>query len=197
LFKYSYDSVDKALLDEPHTIHEVQVSLTKGDRNCQLRANLPINDRQINNIDAIPKCLGILASAKIYCIHIANLPPKIDGESLSKEFNWPIYYILLRPVVDEQSPPTECWLRAVNSEQIADDFVNEWNEKTIFGYRIKCYYEEDTKDLCKYFRFGKCHQKVGCQWEHTMCPSNRACSSPDCPYGHDIGVRTTRIPDGK
>ena len=141
--------------------------------------------------------MGILEPAKVYCINIANLPPKIDAESLSKEFNWPIYYILMRPVVDEQSPPTECWLRGVNSEQIADEFVKKWSEKIIFGYRIKCSYEEDTKDLCKYFRFGQCYQKDACQWEHIMCPVNRTCSFLDCPYGHDKGVKTTQIPNGK
>ena len=78
--------------------------------------------------------LKILEPTKVYCINIANLPPKIDGESLSKEFNWPIYHILMRSVADEQSPPTECWLKSVNSEQIADDFVKEWNGKLIFGY---------------------------------------------------------------
>ena len=138
MFEYSYDSVDKALLDEPHIIHEVQVSLKKGDRNYQLRANLPINHRQITNTDGIPTFLGVLDPAKVYCIKIENLPSKIDGESLSKVFNWPIYHILMGSVTDEQSPPTECWLKSVNSEQIADDFVKEWNGKLIFGYRIKC-----------------------------------------------------------
>ena len=130
--------MDKALLDEPYVIHEVQVSLKKGDRNYQLRANAPVFNIQIKNIDEIPTFLGILEPTKVYCINIANLPPRIDGESLSKEFNWPIYHILMRSVADEQLPPMECWLKSVNSEQIANDFVKEWNGKLIFGYRIKC-----------------------------------------------------------
>jgi hypothetical protein len=181
----------------PHTIHEVHVNLKKGDRNYQLRANVPINHRQVENIDGITTFLGILEPAKVYCIHIENLAPKIDADSLSHEFNWPIYHILMLPVANESWLPTECWLKSVNSEQSADDFVKEWNGKIIFGYRIKCSYEEDTKDLCKFFQCGLCDKEDDCEWEHIMCPANRTCSSPDCPYGHDKGVKTAPIAIGK
>ncbi len=127
---------------------------------------------------------------KKYCIHITNLPPNIDAETLSAEFYWDIYDIVMDPSARDQALKTQCWLKNANNEREVDDFVKRWNRKTVMGSIIQCDKEEDKLELCNKFQYGRC-QKNGddCHWEHVPCTAQNTCSST-CPYGHKFGMKS-------
>jgi hypothetical protein len=134
---------------------------------------------------------------KIYCIHITNLPSNADAEILSKKFSWTIDNIVINSPFDNQSSPIECWLKGIDEQQEAENFVQRWNGQLILGLKIACEVEEDQLELCKEFRIGKCPKKTDvCDWGHIMCTADGRCSS-DCPYGHREGLKTGYVNNGK
>src|SRR5438045_3265748 len=114
---------------------------------------------------------------KIYCIHITNLPSNVDGEILSKKFNWPIDSILINSSLDNQSSPIECWLKDIRDLEWAEEFVEQWDGQSVLRSKIKCEVEEDKLDFCNKFRIGTCPKTSDvCDWEHIMCTANGRCS---------------------
>ncbi len=136
--------------------------------------------------------------AKKYRIHITNLPTNIDAETLSKEFNWDIYNIVMDPSVDDRASLMQCWLKNANDETEVDKFVQDWNRKVIGGSIIQCEKEEDELELCNKFQLGRCRKSSGeCHWEHVPCTAQGNCAST-CPYGHICGMKPERdSPIGK
>ncbi len=124
-----------------------------------------------------------------YCIHITNLPVNIDAETLSDEFVWDIYDIVMDPSISDQASPRQCWLKNPNSEGEVDDFVKRWNRKVISGSSIQCEKQEDALELCNQFQLGRCQKTSDvCHWEHVPCTAEGTCSSI-CPYGHKFGMK--------
>jgi hypothetical protein len=220
--------VDKALLDRPHIVKNIELDLRKARRRGRVETSTPAETtaiarsnhssiaRKKSNIKQVtisksiiftcfarfyPSLLDLRSNFldserttinipyKIYCIHISNLPPSVDAATLSKKFNWSIRNILMESSSDISSLPLQCWLKVLDNRQTAEDFVRNWDGKTISGSRIVCDVEEDRLELCNKFRTGECSKTSEvCDWEHIPCTANGNCSS-DCPYGHKEGMK--------
>jgi len=132
-------------------------------------------------------CLSL--PLKKYRIHVTNLPANTDAETLSEEFDWDIYDIVMDPSTANRALPTQCWLKNANNEREVDDFVRRWNRKTVGVSIIQCEKEEDEFELCNKFQFGRCPKSSDvCHWEHVPCTARGTCSST-CPYGHELGMK--------
>jgi hypothetical protein len=130
--------------------------------------------------------------AKKYRIHISNLLANIAVETLSEEFDWDIYDIVMDPSVGNRASSTQCWLKNPSHEREVDDFVQRWNEKAFKGSIIQCVKEEDELELCNKFQFGRCSKSSDeCHWEHVPCTADGTCSLT-CPYGHELGMKPER-----
>ncbi len=224
MLQFSYDSVDQILLNSPHRIGRIDVSVRKGDRDVPRRRSptpgpTPKTDnnnrsgviskksnlKQVTMSMSMPfflyssvlsrfcysdeqiTCLNL--PEKKYCIHITNLPANIDAETLSDEFNWDIYNIVMDLSVGDWNSPTQCWLKNANDETEVDKFVQDWNRKVIRGSHIQCEKEEDELELCNKFQFGRCQKSSNeCHWEHVPCTAQGNCAST-CPYGHEFGMK--------
>ncbi|CAF4297795.1 unnamed protein product [Rotaria socialis] len=200
-----YDSVDRALLNQPHEINGILVDIRKGDQH--LSTVNPDSEKSLpnpNNYKEIvppkksnlkvtidPKISSLYLPERIYCVHIKNLPINIDAERLSVELNWPVYDILMgSPTDDDQSPSMECWLKSPDDQEKIDEFIRNSKQRTINRSIIQCEKEEDQLELCRFFRTGKCDKRDDiCNWVHIKCTANRTCSR-DCPYGHEKGEKT-------
>ncbi|CAF4570820.1 unnamed protein product, partial [Rotaria sp. Silwood2] len=127
-----YDSVDRVLLHSPHCIEGIDVNVKKDNRNYFRRSSstaepTPTTDK--NNTEVGPKksnlkqviineqvsCLSL--PAKKYRIHITNLPANIDAETLSQEFDWDIYDIVMDSSINDRALSTQCWLKNANDER--------------------------------------------------------------------------------
>ncbi|CAF1018672.1 unnamed protein product [Adineta steineri] len=201
-----YDSVDKILLDSPHRIGSIDVSVEKGKRDMQRRQSFvpepPFNTQTINTTGGILKksnlkqvtmndqvtCLNLPETR--YRIHITNLPRNIDSETLSNAFEWDMYNIIMNPSVGDRASSVQCWLKNANDEEEVDNFVRRWNRETFMEFTIECNKEEDELELCNKFQFGRCLKaNADCHWEHINCTANGVCAST-CPYGHPFGMKS-------
>lgn len=127
---------------------------------------------------------------KIYGVHIKNIPPNVDGQTLATKFVWPLGQILINSSPAGQSSSIECWLKQMKDRQAATDFVQKWNGLFFLGLRIDCKVVEDRLDLCKKFQAGLCPMSTDrCDYEHVKCIANGTCRE-NCPYGHDKRVKT-------
>ncbi|CAF4950559.1 unnamed protein product, partial [Rotaria magnacalcarata] len=200
-----YDSVDRALLNQPHELNNILVDIKKGDQhlstvNSDLYESLPktnnykeIAPQKKSNLKVKidPKISSLYLPERIYCVRIKNLPINIDAERLSVELNWPIYNILMgSPTDDDQSPSMECWLKSPDDQEKIDEFIRNSKQRTINRSIIQCEKEEDQLELCRFFRIGTCdkHDDI-CNWVHIKCTARGTCSR-DCPYGHGKGEKT-------
>ncbi|CAF4214561.1 unnamed protein product [Rotaria sp. Silwood2] len=200
-----YDSVDRVLLHSPHRIEGIDVNVKKDNRNYFRRSSPtpePTPKIDKNNTEVGPKksnlkqvtmneqvsCLSL--PAKKYLIHITNLPANIDVETLSQEFDWDIYDIVMDPSINDRALSTQCWLKNANDEREVDNFVQSRNGRSIRGSIIQCEKEEDEIEFCNKFQFGQCEKSSDeCHWEHISCTAKGTCSLI-CPYGHSIGMKT-------
>ncbi|CAF1284838.1 unnamed protein product [Rotaria sordida] len=200
-----YDSVDQVLLDSPHCIGGIDVNVKKDNRNFfRRRSTTPgaTPNTAKNDIEVRPKksnlkqvtmneqisCLSL--PAKKYRIHVTNLPANIDAETLSQEFDWDIYDIVMDPSTNDRALPAECWLKNANDEREVNSFIQSRNGRSIRGSIIQCEKEEDEIELCNKFQFGLCEKSSDeCHWEHIRCTAMGTCSSI-CPYGHPFGMKT-------
>ncbi|CAF4027885.1 unnamed protein product [Rotaria sp. Silwood1] len=194
------DSVDRALLNEPHEINNIRVDIDKGHRHLSsisTDSSETLTPTNNNNQNTMPKksILKVKIDPQIsrlnlpkptYCIHLKNLPTDIDAERLSIELNWPIYDILMgSSPLSDQSSSMECWLKSPNDQVQIDEFIKNSNQIIIDGSRIEYEKEEDQLELCKFYRIGQCTKRDDqCHWAHIKCTANGTCSK-DCPYGHD------------
>ncbi|CAF1018586.1 unnamed protein product [Adineta steineri] len=200
-----YDSVDKIMLDMPHRIGPIDVTVEKGDRDMQGRwsfaAKPTFNTQNNNNTGAVPKKsnLKVTMSEQVAClnlperryrIHITNLPRNTDAGSLSEAFEWDIYDIVMNPSVGDRTSSAQCWLKNAIDEEEVDNFIRRWNRKIFMEFTIECNKEEDELELCNKFQFGRCRKNsTDCDWEHITCTANGACAST-CPYGHPFGMKS-------
>ncbi|CAF1067890.1 unnamed protein product [Rotaria sp. Silwood1] len=145
-------------------------------------------DVPIDELDEQVSCLSL--PTKKYRIHITNLPANIDAETLSQEFDWDIYDIVMNPSNNDRALSTECWLKNAIDEREVNNFGQRWNKQSIKGSIIQCEKEEDEIEFCNKFQFGRCEKSSDeCHWEHIPCTANGACSLT-CPYGHAFGMKT-------
>ena len=126
---------------------------------------------------------------KTYCVHITGLPSDVDAATLSDEFKWNLFDILMDPYFDRASLSTQCWLKNPNSEKEIDEFIEEWNQGCIKHSVITCQKEVDEPELCNRFQSGRCTHVDDCYWVHERCNANGACSAT-CPYGHVRGEKS-------
>ncbi|CAF1502161.1 unnamed protein product [Rotaria magnacalcarata] len=200
-FKH-YDFVDLALLDRPHIINSVTVSIEKGYRdlstsglnsneNCLARNNFPTATNNLNLKSATGLHISPPYPQEVkYCIHIKNLPMNIGAETLSIALNWSIYDIVMKQSIDGQSSSTECWLKDLDDQEKINKFILNSKQQMIHGSIIQWEKEEDKMDLCEYFRTGRCKRfDDECYWLHVKCTKNGTCST-DCPYGHAKGTES-------
>jgi len=121
----------------------------------------------------------------------------MNAARVSKLFNWPIYNIVMDPSSDKSSL-TQCWLKDLNNQQTADEFIAKWDREINSESRIKYQIEEDKTELCKYFQVGQCLKNDDyCDWKHVMCQEYRTCLASDCPYGHAKGIKTKITNNGR
>ncbi|CAF0765289.1 unnamed protein product [Adineta steineri] len=201
-----YDSVDKILLDSPHQIKSIDVSVEKNNRDMQHRQSFApeptFNTQNNNNTGVVPQksnlkqvtmnervaCLNL--PEKRYRIRITNLPNNIDAETLSEALDWDICDIVMIPSVGDRTSSAQCWLKNPNNKGEVDHFIQRWNGKPFKGFTIECNKEEDELELCNKFQFGQCQKtSTNCDWEHIICTANGACAST-CPYGHSSGMKS-------
>ncbi|CAF4705391.1 unnamed protein product [Rotaria socialis] len=200
-FKH-YDFVDLALLDRPHIINRVPVSIEKGDRDLSTSGlNSNENYPTTNNFTTATNNLNMKFATDLhisppypqevkYCIHIKNLPMSIDAETLSIALNWSINDIVMKQSIDGQSSSTECWLKGLDDQEKINKFILNSKQRTIHESIIRWEKEEDKMDLCEYFRTGRCERfDDECHWLHVKCTKNDTCST-DCPYGHAKGIKS-------
>jgi hypothetical protein len=192
------------MLDIPCIIKEVEVKITKGVRTTEVNYQSPLISRQIVNEDNIrskppnPRQIGkIKVENRKYFIHITNLSLNANSDNLSRVLDWSIYNIVMYYSSNIQSSTIECWLKDVDNLKTGEDFVQEWNGKTVLGLKIKCQLGEDKVDFCRKFRLGECEMNEDtCHWVHMTC-TDRGKSPPDCPYGHAKGVKIEPLMSGK
>ncbi|CAF1511934.1 unnamed protein product, partial [Rotaria sp. Silwood1] len=200
-----YDSVDQVLLNSPHRIGGIDVNVTKHHQNFLHRSSAPpepaphtdknnteVGSKKSNlkhvTMNEQVSCLSL--PTKKYRIHITNLPANTDAETLSQEFDWDIYDIVMNPSNNDRALSTECWLKNAIDEREVNNFGQKWNKQSIKGSIIQCEKEEDEIEFCNKFQFGRCEKSSDkCHWEHIPCTANGACSLT-CPYGHAFGMKT-------
>ena len=186
------------MLHSPHRIGDIDVTVTVGDA-CppktmeQTRAPTPVTrkspvDVAPNKADPRPEPRAHVPR-KIYRILVKGLPLDIDAETLSIEFQWTLFDIVMDPHVHHASMSTQCWLKNPNSEKEVDEFIEEWNQGCIRDSIVTCVKEEDELELCNKFQFGQCKHSNNCYWVHERCTANGACSA-SCPYGHMPGEKS-------
>ncbi|UJR08195.1 hypothetical protein I4U23_012468 [Adineta vaga] len=176
-----YDSVDKALLNKPHCINSIHIEIRKGDRDYP-KLTERIQTSTQNSLKTK------------YRIHITNIPITYDAYRLSELFDdWPLCSILMKPT-HYQDISTECWLIDIYDERTAENFIYQWNRKSIDNLSLNCCVEKDTTDLCKFFQIGDCSAGVdNCDWQHIKCSEYQTCREDNCSYGHARNVKQTMI----
>ena len=193
----SYDPVAKVMLHSPHRIGDIDVTVTAGDRyppKTVRRKEKPTPAASKTSVDVTVKKAdlkpepGAHVPRKVYCVHITGLPLNIDAETLSDEFNWNIFDIVMDPCVNGRLTSTQCWLKNPRNEREVDDFVQDWNQVRIGNSTLTCVKQEDEPELCDRYQSGRCTQGGNCYWVHEPCTANGTCSE-SCPYGHVRGEK--------
>jgi hypothetical protein len=210
--QFSYDSVDKAILQAHHTIGKFPVRLSKDSRvrpearrfNDDVPPRGPIlkpSDPGKFPISSSSLDLTIPiadSGAGTYCIHVTNLPSTATAEMLSQKFGYSIPEIVMIAPSSNATSSLECCLKWIKTREEADDFVQNWHRRVIDGREIECVIGEEKLELCRFFRIGMCQHDQHCFWDHVQCKDDRSCPRErHCPYGHARGVKFGSKNDGR
>ena len=195
LLYFSYDSVDRAILEAPKaTIKGIEIILEK-KRSGK-------NFFEIFVFESIRSILeqDFFQHVRPYVVHMTNLPVNITSERLSNVFGIPIADILLYPCFDfEQTnvvdgrESSEAWIYGFEGYQHASMFAKNHDRQQIDSSRIE--YEAtlepiEEMELCKKFQIGQCAFMNDCIYKHFTCDEPENCEDEACLYGHSIQRKT-------